>query len=141
MGPSVVHMELKLTSTAIEIVPSDLQRTLDFYRLLGLAIPDDAGRDGPHVEVDLPGGNRLFFDTEEVIAGMPPGWTPPMGPGRIALAFGVASPAQVDALYARIVAAGHSGTLEPFDAPWGQRYASVTDPDGSTIDVFAPLDS
>ena len=89
----------------------------------------------------LPGGNRLLFDTEEVIAGMHPGWTPPTAAGRISLAFGVDSPAQVDALYARIIAAGYPGTLEPFDAPWGQRYACLTDPDGATIDLFAALGS
>lgn len=27
----------------------------------------------------------------------------------------------------------------PFDAPWGQRYATVLDPDGNGVDLFAPL--
>lgn len=60
-------MALHLISTVVEIVVTDLQRTVDFYRLLGLDVP---APDGPHVEVALPGGNRLAFDTEEVIAGM-----------------------------------------------------------------------
>jgi uncharacterized glyoxalase superfamily protein PhnB len=29
----------------------------------------------------------------------------------------------------------------PFDAFWGQRYATVLDPDGNTVDLFAPLGS
>lgn len=131
-------MALNLNSTVIEIVTADLNRALDFYRLLGLAVPEP---DGPHVEVALPGGNRLAFDTEEVIAGMHDGWTPPTGPGRVALAFGVGSPAEVDELYARLTDAGHPGTLKPFDAPWGQRYATVEDPDGTFVDLFAALDS
>ena len=27
--------------------------------------------------------------------------------------------------------------LAPFDAPWGQRYAMVRDPDGNGVDLFA----
>lgn len=129
-------MDIRVTSTVVEIVATDLQRSLAFYRLLGLAVPEP---DGPHVEVELPGGNRLAFDTEDTIAGMHPGWTPPTSAGRLALAFGLASPADVDALFERLTAAGHPSALEPFDAPWGQRYATVADPDGTGVDLFAPL--
>jgi hypothetical protein len=81
--------------------------------------------EGPHVEVALPEGNTLASDTEEVIAGMHPGWSPPTGPGRVAIAFGVKAPRDVDVVFRRLTAAGLPGTLTPFDAPWGQRYASV----------------
>jgi uncharacterized glyoxalase superfamily protein PhnB len=27
----------------------------------------------------------------------------------------------------------------PYDAPWGQRYATVADPDGYRVDLFALL--
>jgi catechol 2,3-dioxygenase-like lactoylglutathione lyase family enzyme len=131
-------MAIAPTSVVIELVTADLQRSLEFYRLLGLAVPEP---DGPHVEVDLPGGNKLAFDTEEVIAGMHPGWKPPTSTGRIALAFGLTGPADVDALFTKLTDAGHPSTLEPFDAPWGQRYATVTDPDGTSVDLFAALDS
>ena len=131
-------MDIRPTSAAVELVTADLARSLDFYRLLGLDIP--AG-DGPHVEVELPGGNRLLFDTEDTIAGMHPGWTPPVSAGRVVLAFGLTSPSEVDAVFARMTQAGHAGSLEPFDAPWGQRYATVVDPDGTSVDLFAPLAS
>jgi uncharacterized glyoxalase superfamily protein PhnB len=45
----------------------------------------------------------------------------------------------VDAKYAELVAAGYTGHKEPWDAFWGQRYAQVRDPDGHTVDLFAPL--
>jgi catechol 2,3-dioxygenase-like lactoylglutathione lyase family enzyme len=131
-------MDTALTSVVIELVPTDLARSLEFYRLLGLSVPEP---DGPHFEVELPGGNKLAFDTEEVIAGMHPGWTPPTPAGRVALAFGVGTPAAVDALFHRLTEAGHPATLKPFDAPWGQRYATVTDPDGTSVDLFAALAS
>ena len=131
-------MALQPISAVIEIVATELNRSLDFYRLLGLDVPEP---DGPHVEVALPGGNRLAFDTEEVIAGMHPGWTRPSSAGRVAIAFGLATPGDVDAMYERLTGAGHPGTLKPFDAPWGQRYATVEDPDGTSVDLFAALDT
>jgi uncharacterized glyoxalase superfamily protein PhnB len=48
-------------------------------------------------------------------------------------------PPEVDELYERLSSDGHPGQLAPFDAPWGQRYATVADPDGTTVDLFAPL--
>ncbi len=129
-------MDIRITSTVVEIATKDLPHALRFYRLFGLDIPEP---EGPHVEVELPGGNRLAFDDEKIIAEMHPGWTPPTQQGRVAIAFGVREPTDVDALYEKITAAGHSGALEPFDAPWGQRYATVTDPDGTSVDLFCPL--
>jgi uncharacterized glyoxalase superfamily protein PhnB len=129
-------MDIRVTSTVVEIATENLAKALDFYRLLGLDIPE---AEGPHVEVELPGGNRLAFDDEKIIAGMHPGWTPPTQQGRVALVFRVAEPSGVDGLFERITAAGHDGPLKPFDAPWGQRYATVTDPDGTSVDIFCPL--
>jgi catechol 2,3-dioxygenase-like lactoylglutathione lyase family enzyme len=132
-------MDIRLTSTVFQIFTADLARSLDFYRLLGLPVP---GSDAPHVAVELPGGNTLSFDTEDTIAGMHPGWTPPSSTdSRLALALGVGAPAEVDALFEKVTAAGHSGLLNPYDAPWGQRYATVADPDGNWVDLFAPLGS
>jgi uncharacterized glyoxalase superfamily protein PhnB len=59
----------------------------------------------------------------------------------VALAFGVDSPAKVDALFEKVTAAGHAGSLAPYDAPWGMRYATVADPDGNWVDLFALLES
>ena len=67
-------------------------------------------------------------------------WTAPTGSPRIALAFLCDAPADVDATHDRLVAAGHHSHLAPWDAFWGQRYATVHDPDGNGVDLFAPLD-
>jgi catechol 2,3-dioxygenase-like lactoylglutathione lyase family enzyme len=132
-------MDIRLTSTVFQIFAHDVQRSLDFYRLLGLPVPES---DESHVAVELPGGNTLSFDTEETIAGMHPGWTPPSSSdSRVALALGVGSPAEVDALFEKVTAAGHAGPLAPYDAPWGMRYATVADPDGNWVDLFALLES
>jgi catechol 2,3-dioxygenase-like lactoylglutathione lyase family enzyme len=131
---------MRLTSTVVQIFTKDVQRSIAFYRLLGLPVPEPEGPD-PHVDVELPGGNRLSFDAEQTIAGMHSDWTPSDSAGRVALAFGLESPAEVDMMFERLTTAGHSGWLNPYDAPWGQRYATVLDPDGNIVDLFAPLAS
>jgi uncharacterized glyoxalase superfamily protein PhnB len=48
------------------------------------------------------------------------------------------SPAAVDELYAELAADGF-GKTAPWDAFWRQRYATLRDPDGNQIDLYAPL--
>jgi uncharacterized glyoxalase superfamily protein PhnB len=50
-----------------------------------------------------------------------------------------ADAAQVDALADRVAGAGHPVVTPPCAAPWAQRYATVADPDGTRVDLFAPL--
>lgn len=120
------------------MVTADMAATLAFYRRLGLDLP--AGADSaPHVEATGPGGMRLAWDTVEVIRSMYPGWEMPEGEGRMTLAFRCDDPADVDRVYAELTGAGYPGKKEPWDAFWGQRYAVVADPDGTHVDLFAPL--
>ncbi|MEU8542184.1 VOC family protein [Streptomyces sp. NPDC048717] len=121
---------------AIGLVTADMAASLAFYRLLGLDVPPGAEAD-PHVEVTLPGGARVLWDTEDTVRSYDPGWTRPAGGDRVALAFRCADPAQVDAVYETLTAAGHQGRLKPWDAVWGQRYAVVLDPDGAAVSLYA----
>jgi uncharacterized glyoxalase superfamily protein PhnB len=86
----------------------------------------------------LPNGVRLMLDSEEVVRSFRPDWKRESG-NQLSLAFECGSPAEVDELYARVVAAGFDGEKEPWDAFWGQRYAQLSDPDGVPIDLFATL--
>src|SRR5690606_16895008 len=96
--------------------------------------------DEGHVEATLPGGLRLMVDTEEVVRSFSD-WTPPAGGSpRTTLAFLCDSPVEVDSLHDAVVLAGVASHVAPFDAPWGQRYATVLAPDGHPVDLFAPLD-
>ena len=122
---------------AFGIVVDDMSAALAFYRMVGLDIPADADAEG-HVEVVLAGGVRLMFDSVAVIESFSE-WEPPSGGRRIRLAFACDSPAEVDAVHAELVAAGYTSRNEPFDAFWGQRYATVFDPDGNPVDLYAAL--
>ena len=114
----------------------DVPRAIRFYRLLGLAFPDAAtGED--YVEVKT-NGYRISLNAQSLEKEMNPDWAPPRGQ-RMGLAFLCESPAQVDETYAKVVAAGHKGVKEPWDAFWGQRYALVEDPDGAHVSLFCPL--
>ena len=47
--------------------------------------------------------------------------------------------ADVDATYGALGAAGYAAEAEPADAPWGERYFHVRDPDGHEISFARPL--
>jgi uncharacterized glyoxalase superfamily protein PhnB len=123
------------------VIVSDLGRAIEFYSRLGLRFPEDPDPMGHgHAEAGLPGGLRFTVDTEASIHSFDTDWTPPSGGHRVAIAFRCESPAEVDGLYRALTAAGARGHKEPWDAFWGQRYAQIEDPDGSVVDLFAPLD-
>jgi catechol 2,3-dioxygenase-like lactoylglutathione lyase family enzyme len=124
------------TFNAIGITVTDMARTLAFYRLLGLEFPPADDAEG-HVECEGPGGVRIMFDTVSVIHSFNPDWQPPVGGPAMSLAFECADPAEVDATVAEVVQAGFTVHKEPWDAFWGQRYATVSDPDGNHVDLFA----
>ena len=54
------------------------------------------------------------------------------------LAFRLDTPTDVDRAYEQLVSLGYDGHKEPWDAFWGQRYAIIHDPDGNSVDLFAP---
>lgn len=122
----------------IGLVTKDLARSLDFYRTLGLDIPAKVDLEEPYFEITLDSGVRLSWNKIEMIKQIDPEYVDPVGQG-IGIAYLCDSPADVDARYNAVVAAGFDGHKEPWDAFWGQRYAQVKDPDGYLLDLFAPL--
>jgi len=119
------------------IVTSDMKASLEFYRRLGLDIPEGAEEES-HTEATTPSGLRVAWDTVELIHQIDPSWTKPSGGHRMSLAFLCSSSEEVDAAYDELAALGH-GYKEPWDAFWGQRYAIVKDPDGNHVDLFASI--
>ncbi len=120
------------------IVVSDMARSVAFYRLLGLDFPEGAEQE-QHVEAPLPGGMRYALDTEEVMRSFDPDWRRPAEGHATGGAFRCESPEEVDRVHAELIGAGASVHKEPWDAFWGQRYAQLKDPDGTVIDLYAPL--
>jgi uncharacterized glyoxalase superfamily protein PhnB len=82
---------------------------------------------------------RYTLDTEDVMRGFDPGWKRPSDGHAVGGGFRCDSPDEVDQVHRDLLAAGATEYKAPWDAFWGQRYAQVKDPDGTVIDLYAPL--
>lgn len=126
-------------AAAIGIVVADLSVSIAFYERFDLEFTGADSPDG-HAEADLGIGLlRLMLDTEDSIQNFTSAWTRAAGSPRTTIAFQFDTADEVDAKFAELMEAGYHGLRGPWDAPWGQRYASVIDPDGSGVDLFALL--
>ncbi len=118
---------------AIGIVSQDMQKSIKFYNLLGLAFKQAGGPD--HYEAVTKTGLRVMLDSEALMKKLNSSYVPGSGQS-IVLGFVQESVSGVDKAYLKIVDAGFESITKPWDAFWGQRYASVKDPDGNQIDLF-----
>lgn len=122
----------------IGIFVRDLPASLDFYRTLGLAIPDDAGG-GNDYRLRLPNGQVFFWETYKAVRDFDPGWQPSSGNRRIVLEFGFSTAQALDDKYAELTSMGYQGYLAPFTfAHSTVRLALVQDPDGNEIGIRSP---
>ncbi|MGZ9809807.1 VOC family protein [Pseudoroseicyclus sp. H15] len=122
---------------AVGVFAHDLSESTAFYELLGFVFPDEPMSER-HVEGSLPGGEvRVMIDTIELIESLL--GEPPRAGNASVFALRCETPAEVDSLVARIGAAGQTVKVPAWDAPWDQRYATVEDPAGHRIDLYAPL--
>jgi uncharacterized glyoxalase superfamily protein PhnB len=119
---------------AIGIVAESCERSVHFYRLLGVEFLRAGDHD--HFEAKTPSGVRLLLDSVALIKTFEPDYEKVRGSG-MSLCFKQESREKVDQVYATLIAAGFQGKKAPWDAFWGQRYACVLDPDGNQIDLFA----
>jgi uncharacterized glyoxalase superfamily protein PhnB len=111
--------------SAITLATHDMRRAVEFYRRLGFEI--------------IYGGEAAAFTSFRagtgylnLVAQQPSrqwSWW-----GRV-----IFYDSDVDALYARAVAAGFRPEAAPRDAPWGERFFHLTDPDGHELSFAWPL--
>ncbi len=119
----------------VGLTVQDMDRSVTFYRRLGLAVPDST-EDQQHVEVKMNGGLTFFLDTRPVKRG-DPAEAAALGSYKVLLEFYVPSMAEVDAKYAELVGLGYKSYRAPFVTPFGMYFALVDDPDGNTILISA----
>jgi catechol 2,3-dioxygenase-like lactoylglutathione lyase family enzyme len=111
---------------AVTLLVTDMAASLDFYEVVGIDEVVFGGRDQPFSTLRV-GDDYLNLTVGE---GPPAGFW-----GRIVLH--VEDP---DAVHEAVVAAGHPPLTEPADAPWGERYFHVRDPDGHELSFARPLE-
>lgn len=108
---------------------SDLERALGFYRGLGWAV---AFQNDTTAFIDLSGVVLALFDRGALAEDMK---RPCEGTGAVALAHNLGSEAEVDALFARALAAGAQPLKAPCRAEWGGYSGYFADPDGHAWEV------
>lgn len=137
-----------VTLDALNLVASDMDATLAFYRLLGLEIPEDAvwrtETGAHHVDLKLPAGTTsgedtgIDVDSESLAQRYNASFDASSPNSRTVIGFRVATRDAVDMRYAQLTSAGHRGLQPPYDAFWGARYAIVEDPDGRSVGIMSP---
>ena len=133
------------TLNLLDLVVRDIDASVEFYRRLGLDIPESAiwrtASGAHHVDMHLPNGFGLHFDSVALTKIFDRGWSERAATGtKTIIGFGVASRELVDERYAEIIAAGYTGSQPPYDTFWGARYAVIEDPDGNHVGLMSPID-
>jgi catechol 2,3-dioxygenase-like lactoylglutathione lyase family enzyme len=126
----------------VNLVVSDMAATIDFYRRLGVDIPEAAlwrTPSGIH-HVSLPSSGEMDFDFDTSALASYYNKSAVDARGRVVLSFRLPSREAVDAVWADMTAQRHRGLQPPFDTFWGARYAIVEDPDGNPGGVMSPSD-
>jgi uncharacterized glyoxalase superfamily protein PhnB len=126
----------------LNIVARDFDRSLEFYRRLGVDVPDSPpfANGVRHAEVEMTDGFTLEFDSEPLASSYNARWRQPDTSSRVLIGFRVSARNDVDELYECMTAAGYEGAQPPYDTFWGARYAILVDPDGHDVGIMSPLD-
>lgn len=119
---------------------SDCPGAIEFYkRAFGaeekMRVPGE-NRAIMHAEILINGGLVMLTDSAPEV-----GFPAPSKGDRVPVGImvGWARPEDVDAAFARAVAAGGTVETEPRNESWGARFAAVTDPYGQRWWLHAPL--
>jgi catechol 2,3-dioxygenase-like lactoylglutathione lyase family enzyme len=115
----------------VGVIVEDMPRALEFYRRLGVAVPDGS-EEQEHVEVKM-SGLTFFLSTKRANARWDPAPAPASGGYRIILEFYLDSREALDAKYEELTGFGYPSHCAPYDVTPELRFAMVDDPDGNTI--------
>ena len=123
----------------INLVVSDMDAMIEFYRRLGVEIAStEPPWDQHHRTLGAPGGLDFDLDSTTFASQWNEGW--PAAHTAPIIGFRVRSRDTVDALYADLTGAGYVGQQPPYDAFWGARYAVLADPDGNAVGIMSAAD-
>lgn len=120
----------------VGLIVKDMGRSQEFYRRLGVALPEGAGEQ-PVVQVKM-GGELTFLllgQSGDIKSDNPELAQGGSGPTTF-VEFNLKSREAVDAKYAELTGYGYQGYHTPFETPFGY-LAVVNDPDGNTIVLSA----
>jgi predicted lactoylglutathione lyase len=120
------------------LIVQDMDRSLEFYRRLGLAIPQ-GGEKQTHVEIKMGSGLTFFLDSR------PARWDPEFvrrdnsrsieasDNYHSVLEFYLETQDAVDTKYTELTGLGYQSQRAPYETSFGMYFAMINDPDGNTI--------
>lgn len=109
--------------SAVTLFVSDMRRSCAFYQALGFSLKF-GGTDAIFTSLYAGEGFLNLAKTK----GLTTGW------GRAIFHVD-----DVDAMYAQALERGLTPDFAPSDAPWGERYFHIQDPDGHELSFATPL--
>jgi hypothetical protein len=115
----------------IGVIVEDMPRALEFYRRLGVDVPEGS-EDKPHVEVKM-SGLTFFLNTNQRQAKFDPVRMKASGGYRMILEFYLKQKEQVEAKYAEMIGYGYASHAAPYMVSPTLCFAMINDPDGNTI--------
>jgi catechol 2,3-dioxygenase-like lactoylglutathione lyase family enzyme len=126
---------MRIQLAMVGLVVADMRRSLDFYRSLGLEIPEEENAKR-FVMHRMASGVTLYFDTVFFPTNDPE--RRPAGAGRynVSLEFYAGTRDAVDETYQRLTSLGYAGRKAPWKST-GPYAAIVEDPDGNPILITA----
>ena len=109
----------------------DLRQSIEFYRLLGLEVPDPFA-DRPVSVYRMDNGVSIIFTADELALRFDPTWARPGRGYQQVMEFVVDDASEVDDLWSKLLAAGYFGRTAPthINGPYA---AMVDDPDGNVV--------
>jgi uncharacterized glyoxalase superfamily protein PhnB len=122
----------------VDLVASDYEATVAFYRRLGADVDDGPPGDIRHAHIHFD-GVEIHLDNEHLASLCNSSWRAGEQP-RIVLGWQVETRDHVDAVFEDMTTAGYAGVQPPYDTFWGARYAIVADPDGHHVGIMSPSD-
>ena len=127
------------------LIVQDMGKSLEFYRRLGLAIPEGS-EDQTHVQIKMGSGLTFFLDSRPTrwdssfVRRDEPGQKEAADSYRSVLEFYLKTRAAVEAKYAELTGFGYQGHRAPYKTVFGMCFALVKDPDGNTILLSGDLE-
>lgn len=108
----------------IGLIPKSMEKSLEFYRRLGLAVPE--GSEGKsHIGIKMKDEITFFLNNTGLVeqSDIP----------RVMLEFYLKERETVDAKYAEMTGYGYQGYHAPYVSSFGIYFAMITDPDGNIV--------
>jgi predicted lactoylglutathione lyase len=120
----------------VNFIVTDLARSKEFWALLGWQLTP---RHQNAAVLSFPNGLNVVLHEPDFARLWDPAYAGPQ-PGSTVVDVNLSTREAVDDTHARVVAAGHTSSVEPWDTFFGARYAIVCDPDGHRIGLKSPQD-